>query len=86
MRRDLGVPRYLPPQQAFRVVQSRAQPNTLEDPVATSAHADLLWTSPPQPPRDYCAELRRTGGGAPGAPGAPGTPDAPPHPDTLPHQ
>ncbi|MCU0764022.1 MAG: ChaN family lipoprotein [Hydrogenophaga sp.] len=59
VRRDLGVPRYLPPQQAFRVVQSRAQPNTVEDPVATSAHADLLWTSPPQPPRDYCADLKR---------------------------
>lgn len=59
VRRDLGVPRYLPPQQAFRVVQSRAQPNTLEDPVATSAHADLLWTSPPQPPRDYCADLQK---------------------------
>jgi len=59
VRRDLGVPRFLPAQQAFKVVQSRAQPNTLEDPVATTSHADLLWTSPPQPPRDYCAEMKR---------------------------
>lgn len=59
VRRDLGVPRFLPARQAFKVVQSRAQPNTLEDPVATSAHADLLWTSPPQPPRDYCAEMKQ---------------------------
>jgi uncharacterized iron-regulated protein len=59
VRRDLGVPRYLPRQQDFRVVQSRAQPNTLEDPVATTAHADLLWTSPPQPLRDHCAEMKR---------------------------
>jgi uncharacterized iron-regulated protein len=59
VRRDLGVPRMLPRHTAFKVVQSRAQPNTLEDPIATSAHADLLWTSPPLPPRDYCAEMRR---------------------------
>ncbi len=59
VRRDLGVPRFLPARQAFKVVQSRAQPNTLEDPVATSAHADLLWTSPPQPPRDHCAEMKQ---------------------------
>jgi uncharacterized iron-regulated protein len=59
VRRDLGVPRFLPARLAFKVVQSRAQPNTLEDPVATSSHADLLWTSPPQPPRDHCAEMKR---------------------------
>ncbi|MDO8905715.1 ChaN family lipoprotein [Hydrogenophaga sp.] len=59
VRRDLGVPRFLPARQAFRVVQSRAQPNTLEDPVATTSQADLLWTSPPQPPRDHCAEMKR---------------------------
>lgn len=59
VRRDLGVPRFLPARLAFKVVQSRAQPNTLEDPVATTSHADLLWTSPPQPPRDHCAEMKR---------------------------
>ncbi|HEX5738480.1 MAG TPA: ChaN family lipoprotein [Hydrogenophaga sp.] len=59
VRRDLGVPRFLPAQQAFKVVQSRAQPNTLEDPVATTSQADLLWTSPPRPPRDHCAEMKR---------------------------
>lgn len=59
VRRDLGVPRFLPARLAFKVVQSRAQPNTLEDPVATTSHADLLWTSPPQPLRDYCADLKR---------------------------
>lgn len=59
VRRDLGVPRFLPARQAFRVVQSRAQPNTLEDPVATTSQADLLWTSPPQPPRDHCADMKR---------------------------
>ena len=59
VRRDLGIPRFLPLHQAYKVVQSRAQPNTLEDPVATTSHADLLWTSPPQPPRDYCADMKR---------------------------
>ncbi len=90
VQRGLGVPLHLPPKIKAKVVSARSEkalPATNNIAATASGHdTDLVWPTAPQPPRDYCAELRRTGGGAPGAPGAPGTPDAPPHPDTLPHQ
>ena len=90
VQRGLGVPLHLPPKIKAKVVSARSEkalPATNNIATTASGHdTDLVWPTAPQPPRDYCAELRRTGGGAPGAPGAPGTPDAPPHPDTLPHQ
>ena len=87
VQRGLGVPLHLPPKIKAKVVSARSEkalPATNNIAATASGHdTDLVWPTAPQPPRDYCAELRRTSGGAPGAPG---TPDAPPHPDTLPHQ
>lgn len=53
VRRDLGVPLYLPKTLAHRVVMAQAG-----DPKAATP-ADAVWLTPAQPPRDYCAELRQ---------------------------
>jgi uncharacterized iron-regulated protein len=53
VRRDLGVPLYLPTTLAHRVVMAQAG-----EPMK-AAPADVVWPTPPQPPRDYCAELRQ---------------------------
>lgn len=53
VRRDLGVPLYLPKTLAHRVVMAQAG-----GPKAASP-SDAVWLTPPQPPRDYCAELRQ---------------------------
>lgn len=53
VRRDLGVPLYLPKSLAHRVVMAQAgEPSS-------AAPADAVWLTPAQPPRDYCAELRQ---------------------------
>ena len=53
VRRDLGVPRYLPKDLAHRVVMAQAgEPGS-------AAPADAVWVTPAQPPRDHCAELRQ---------------------------
>jgi uncharacterized iron-regulated protein len=55
VRRDLGIPQHLPPGVSARVVAAQA--------VGTEAlppdQADQRWTSPAQPRRDYCADLKR---------------------------
>lgn len=58
VRRDLGVPRHLPPDSPYRVIVSLAQ---TDQPVtaAEAQAADRVWRTPPQPPRDHCAELRQ---------------------------
>lgn len=53
VRRDLGVPLYLPKTLAHRVVMAQAG----EAKAATPA--DAVWFTPAQPPRDYCADLRQ---------------------------
>lgn len=53
VRRDLGVPLYLPRALAHRVVMAQAG-----DP-RSAAPADAVWLTPAQPPRDHCAELRQ---------------------------
>lgn len=63
VQRTLGVPLHLPADLRARVVSARsdAAPDA-PDPQAVHAHAsgaDLVWPTPPLPPRDYCAELRR---------------------------
>jgi uncharacterized iron-regulated protein len=57
VRRDIGVPRHLPPGQALKVVVALAG----EDAGAPDA-ADRVWRTPATPPVDHCAELRRQWG------------------------
>lgn len=52
VRRDVGVPLYLPKTLAYRVVMAQAGGATSTTP------ADAMWLTPAQPPRDHCAELR----------------------------
>lgn len=53
VRRDLGVPLYLPKTLVHRVVMAQAGNSK------TAAPADAVWLTPAQPPRDYCADLRQ---------------------------
>ncbi len=56
VRRDLGVPAYLPAGQPFRSVVALPANLTEE---ASAGQVDRLWTSPPLAPRDHCAEFKR---------------------------
>ena len=53
VRRDLGVPLYLPQALAHRVVMAQAGGP------ATAPPADAVWHTPALPARDHCAELRQ---------------------------
>lgn len=53
VRRDLGVPLYLPTTLDHRVVMAQAGGPK------SSTPSDAVWFTPPQPPRDHCAELRQ---------------------------
>ena len=66
VHRALGVPLHLPPDLTTKVLSAQSgQAQAAIDSEVTDtlpAHtsgADLLWPTPPAPPRDYCAELRR---------------------------
>ena len=66
VHRALGVPLHLPPALTTTVLSAQSgQAQAAIDSEVTDtlpAHtsgADLLWPTPPVPPRDYCAELRR---------------------------
>ena len=66
VHRALGVPLHLPPDLTAKVLSAQSgQAQAAIDSEVTDtlpAHtsgADLLWPTPPVPPRDYCAELRR---------------------------
>lgn len=63
VRRDLGVPRHLPPDLAVLVLQARSQPaqpaQTSMVDAAPTPQSDHTWLTPPVPERDYCAELRQ---------------------------
>lgn len=75
VERSLGVPLHLPADLSFKVLSARAgQTQTAIDsgandarPQAATDGADLVWPTPPVPPRDYCAELGRTAPAAPPA-------------------
>lgn len=56
VRRDLGVPAYLPAGQPYRNVI--ALPAHLS-PAESAGQADRVWISPPLAPRDHCAEFRQ---------------------------
>lgn len=66
VHRALGVPLHLPPDLTTKVLsaQSGQAQAAIDSEVtdtlpADTSGADLLWPTPPVPPRDYCAELRR---------------------------
>lgn len=54
--RRLGVPQHLPPGVLAKVVTLRAGPPQEE--VRSAMDADAVWTTPPVPPKDYCADVR----------------------------
>ncbi len=58
VQRDLGVPHHLPPDQAHRVVIALASDAAAPNPDA-AAQADRVWITPPLPPQDHCADLKR---------------------------
>lgn len=58
VQRDLGVPRHLPPDQAHRVVIALPRDAAAAAPDA-SAQADRVWITPPRPPQDHCADMKR---------------------------
>ncbi len=58
VQRTLGVPVHLPADLGFKVISAQAG----STPAAADSPAnggDRLWPTPPAPPRDHCAELRR---------------------------
>jgi uncharacterized iron-regulated protein len=62
VQRDIGVPRHLDPAQPHRVVLSLARGATTNNDPATGLTADRLWVTPPRPPKDHCADLKRQTG------------------------
>ena len=56
VRRDLGVPLHLPSGLPHHVVmvQAGSTPAT-----PSNNQADTVWTTPPSPPTDHCAELKK---------------------------
>jgi uncharacterized iron-regulated protein len=63
VHRALGVPLHLPADLTSKVLSALAnQAETaidLEANKPADAGADLLWPTPPRPPRDHCADFRR---------------------------
>lgn len=53
VRRDIGVPAHLPGQ-ALAVVAAQAGPSGPD-----AANADRVWVTPPVPPTDHCADLKK---------------------------
>ena len=58
VQRTLGVPLHLPVGVSSKVVSAQSTASQ-PSPAEQTSGADLLWPTPPVPPRDYCAELRR---------------------------
>ena len=57
VHRALGVPAHLPPQVRLKVIVALAA-DAADEGSRAEAGADLIWLTPPLPPRDYCAELK----------------------------
>jgi uncharacterized iron-regulated protein len=62
VHRARGVPAHLPPQVRAKVIMALAMPAPgATDSIADDqAGADLIWRTHPAPPRDYCAEFKRS--------------------------
>ena len=68
VHRTLGVPVHLPPDLKVKVVSAQAQQAqvaTQSGAYGDAAGADMLWPTPPLPPRDYCAAFQRPAAPAP---------------------
>lgn len=61
VQRALGVPLHLPADVKSTVIS--AQSGLAESAADGTRGTDLLWPTPPVPPRDYCAEFRRAARG-----------------------
>jgi uncharacterized iron-regulated protein len=59
VHRALGVPLHLPPEIRARVIMPLAGPDAADETPPTAA--DLIWPTPPLPPRDYCAGFKPAG-------------------------
>ena len=57
--RQLGVPQHLPPALRIKVVRLQAGADGGAAGGGLPGSADAVWETPPVPPRDYCAELRK---------------------------
>lgn len=67
VQRGLGVPAHLPPGFSSKVLSAQAksaspatETRASTDPDDLTEPGDLRWLTPPVPPRDHCAALRRT--------------------------
>lgn len=57
VERALGVPVHLPARTHVKVISARAGDQAAATP---GSAADVIWVTPPVPPKDYCAEIKRT--------------------------
>ncbi|MGS5085066.1 ChaN family lipoprotein [Hydrogenophaga sp. A37] len=62
VQRDIGVPRHLDPGQSHRVVLSVARAEAASSDPEMRLTADRLWVTPPRPPKDHCADLKKQTG------------------------
>ena len=64
VERKLGVPVHLPADLGTKVISAQAEPSAAQKDTKASgqmrAAADLVWPTPPLPPKDYCAQFRST--------------------------
>lgn len=56
VERGLGVPAHLPALHSVKIVSARSGEQAVTTP---SNVADVIWATPPTPPKDYCAEMKR---------------------------
>lgn len=59
VRRDLGVPRYLPASLGHRVLMAQAALPDGTPAARDSEQADMVWPTPARPAVDHCAELKK---------------------------
>ena len=58
VERSLGVPLHLPGKLVAKVVTARAASANFSASPSEAGAADLIWTTPPRPLPEYCAEFR----------------------------
>lgn len=57
VERKLGVPSHLPSSANVKIISARAGEQATATPGSV---ADVIWATPPVPPKDYCAEMKRS--------------------------
>ncbi len=58
VERELGVPAHLPAGMRVKVISARAGEQAAS---TSSTLADIIWATPPVPPKDYCAQIKPPG-------------------------